>query len=324
MKLIQIDISRIKELVTIWNDELAEQFPMREELLIQNSVQDENVFFPGSQMAINEDDELLGFIVSKRWQEELPLNIGSHIGWIQVLLVRSKYRNQGIGTFLLEHAESALKKDGASEILLGRDPWHYFPGIPTEYGQCAKWFERKGYKCSPNEYDLIAEYDHTDVVVKPEIDEVEAVILTEDEQDVFLQFLHRVFPGRWEYEAIHYFKKGGTGREFVVLKKDGNIIGFCRINDSESPMIAQNVYWAPIFAEPLGGIGPLGIDQNERGNGYGLAVVQAGIYFLRTRNIKRIAIDWTGLVDFYGKLDYQVWKGYQKYSKQLGNKIASN
>lgn len=89
-------------------------------------------------------------------------------------------------------------------------------------------------------------------------------------------------------------------------------------------MIAQNVYWAPIFAEPLGGIGPLGIDQNERGNGYGLAVVQAGIYFLRTRNIKRIAIDWTGLVDFYGKLDYQVWKGYQKYSKQLGNKIASN
>ena len=71
--------------------------------------------------------------------------------------------------------------------------------------------------------------------------------------------------------------------------------------------IAQNVYWAPLFEEELGGIGPLGIAPEERGKGYGLAIVQAGMYFLSQRGIKNIVIDWTNLVDFYGKLGISLW-----------------
>ena len=82
-------------------------------------------------------------------------------------------------------------------------------------------------------------------------------------------------------------------------------------------MIAQNVYWAPLFNGKLGGIGPLGVDSAERGNGYGIAIVEAAIAFLRSRDIKNIVIDWTGLVGFYRKLDYEVWKGYTSYRKVL-------
>ena len=32
---------------------------------------------------------------------------------------------------------------------------------------------------------------------------------------------------------MKYFEMNGTGREFLVVKKKGQIIGFCRINDSE-------------------------------------------------------------------------------------------
>ncbi|WBX82247.1 GNAT family N-acetyltransferase [Virgibacillus salarius] len=116
---------------------------------------------------------------------------------------------------------------------------------------------------------------------------------------------------------MQYFKHGGTGREFVVLKKNQHIIGFCRINDASSPIIAQNVYWSPLFNEALGGIGPLGVDEQERGNGYGKMVVQAGIHYLRERGINRIVIDWTGLVNFYKQLDYGVWKSYWYYVKDL-------
>lgn len=56
-------------------------------------------------------------------------------------------------------------------------------------------------------------------------------------------------------------------------------------------MIAQNVYWAPLYKETLGGIGPLGIDAEERGQGYGLSIVKAGIVYLRKRKINRIVID---------------------------------
>jgi len=101
------------------------------------------------------------------------------------------------------------------------------------------------------------------------------------------------------------------------LKKDDEIVGFCRINDQDSPFIAQNTYWAPLYNNELAGLGPLGIDAKERGNGYGLAIVEAAIAFLRKRGHRRIVIDWTDLVDFYAKLGYQKWKTYHSYKKYL-------
>jgi len=151
----------------------------------------------------------------------------------------------------------------------------------------------------------------------PQLDGVDIEIASIQDKEELLRFMNQVFPGRWEYETIRYFQKGGTGREFVLLKKAGKVIGFCRINDDQSPVIYSNVYWAPLFSEPLGGIGSLGVDPVERGNGYGLAAVLAGIATLRSRGINRIAIDWTAIVDFYGKMGYQIWKEYRKYRKTL-------
>ena len=164
---------------------------------------------------------------------------------------------------------------------------------------------------------MLCKYEDEDTKVLPSLDNVEFSQLDLDDREYFLAFLHRCFPGRWEYEALHYFQRGGTGREFVLLEKENKIIGFSRINDASSPMIAQNVYWAPLFNGKLGGIGPLGVDSAERGNGYGIAIVEAAIAFLRSRDIKNIVIDWTGLVGFYRKLDYEVWKGYTSYRKVL-------
>ena len=32
---------------------------------------------------------------------------------------------------------------GVVEIRLGRDPWHYFPGVPLEDEKTANWFEKQ-------------------------------------------------------------------------------------------------------------------------------------------------------------------------------------
>ena len=181
----------------------------------------------------------------------------------------------------------------------------------------AIWFESRGYEAFGEEYDLINHYGNDESKSLPTADNAAFSILDLKDKEDFLGFLNRCFPGRWEYEAMHYFQKGGTGREFVVLKKNDKIIGFSRINDSQSPFIAQNVYWAPLFDQELGGIGPLGIDANERKQGYGIAVVEAAIAYLRNRDIDKIVIDWTGLVDFYKKMGYDVWKGYHSYKKDL-------
>lgn len=292
---------------------------MREKLFRQNSFEDQNVFFPGSFIVLDNEGQMIAFIVSKIWQENLDsVALGEGVGWIQAILVDSEYRNHGIGSTLLQKAEAAFKEKGVQKVLLGRDPWHYFSGIPEEFNQVKEWFVKRGYSYSKTVYDLHRnDYEPNKEESLPHFEGVTFRLLSLEEADKFVSFLHHSFPGRWEYEAIHYFWCGGTGREFVVLEKEGQIIGFCRLNDSKSAQIAQNVYWAPLFSTELGGIGPLGIDRRFRKHGYGLAIVQAAIYFLHQRGVQNIVIDWTELVDFYAKLGFNVWKSYGQYEKQL-------
>lgn len=315
MKLIPWSKDRVDELVSLWNKELSTHFPMRKELFIQNSFADINVLEQGSLIAVDSNGKVIGFVVSKMWQEKTQVVMDSKRGWIQVLLVDSEHRGHGIGTSLLEHAEAALKENGAEVLQLAGDPFHYFSGIPDEYPEVQQWFEKFGYYNKINTFDLInhmsKKYPH------PSNSSATFSILTIEEKEDLLSFLGRCFPGRWEYETIKYFEMGGTGREFVVAKKDGSIIGFCRMNDALSPSIAQNVYWSPLFEQEIGGIGPLGIDPLEQKQGYGLEVVEAAMAYLQGRGIATIIIDWTILVEFYGKLDYKPWKKYGIYLKEL-------
>ena len=315
MKLITWNRDRVDELVSLWNKELNTHFPMRKELFIQNSFADVNVFERGSFMAVDSNDEVIGFVVSKMWQENTPVEMDSKRGWIQVLLVDSEHRGRGIGKTLLEQAESALVENGAEVLQLAGDPFHYFSGIPDVYPEVQKWFEKFGYYNKIDTFDLINRMSKK--YPFPEDSSATFSILSLEEKEAFLSFLRRCFPGRWEYEAIKYFEMGGTGREFVVAKKNESIIGFCRMNDAISPTIAQNVYWSPLFEQEIGGIGPLGIDSNERKQGYGLEVVEAAMFYLQQRDIKTIIIDWTVLVEFYEKLDFKPWKKYGIYLKEL-------
>lgn len=315
MKIIAWKRDRLEELVELWNKELAVDFPMRKELFIQNSFNDVNVSYEGSYIAVDDQDHVIGFVVAKRWQETIDVKMDPKRGWIQVLLIDSAHRGKGLGTKLLKRAEEQLKGNGVEEMQLGGDPFHYFSGIPDQYKNAQKLAKKHGYTKRVDTYDLINHLDKKyDLPVDNSV--VFTILKKEEEVDLIL-FLERCFPGRWVYETMKYFEMNGDGREFVVVKKKGQIIGFCRINDSHSPFIAQNIYWSPLFEQEVGGIGPLGIDANEQKQGYGLAIVQAAIAYLQERNTETIIIDWTILVDFYKKLDFNPWKIYGVYLKDL-------
>lgn len=311
--------SRINELVALWNKELGEEFPMRESLFRQNSFDDPNIDRAASSIAINEKNEIVGFLTAKRWQEkESDVQLNPKIGWIQSVLVKKEERNKGIGSDMLKKAEHVLSQHGVTQVLFGRDPWHYFPGIPHGYIQAEKWAQKHSYVSDNTDIDLIADFDSTNNTAMPVLNkEAQFSILKKNEKEEFMSFLHRCFPGRWEYEAVHYFKKGGNGREYVILRVENDIVGFCRINDPQSPFIAQNVYWSPLVSGEMGGIGPLGLDEAQRKKGYGLKIVQAGQAVLKQRGMEHIVIDWTGLSAFYEKLGYRPWKKYTKYEKNL-------
>src|SRR5690606_34263640 len=135
----------VEVLVNLWNKNIGDDFPMTRRLFIQNSIEDLNVVNEASFCAIVEG-KTVGFIVSKTYQEPIEYGQPKNIGWIQVLIVDKHYRNRGIGTKLLNSALNQLKQLGIDKIHLGRDVWHYFPGVPLEYEDTINWFLKKGFK----------------------------------------------------------------------------------------------------------------------------------------------------------------------------------
>ncbi|MCG7344206.1 GNAT family N-acetyltransferase [Sporosarcina sp. ACRSL] len=316
MKVVPISEINVSDIVKLWNEEIGERFPMSTALWHQNTTEEPNVLKEGS-LAVIEEGELRGLIVAKRYVEKLDARMQATIGWIQCMLVRTSSRNEGIGSELLRLAEQALIAAGVEEIRLGRDPWHYFPGIPLEDEDTINWFEKHGYVKGGVETDLIKDVRDGELYKLTNSSEHYRLLTTEDIPSL-LSFLERVFPGRWHYEAIHYEMIGGTGREFIGFFMEDELQGFCRINDSQSPVIAQNVYWSALVKGEMGGMGPLGIDRDIRGKHFGLDLVKAAANELINRGVTDIVIDWTQLVSFYGKLGFQPWKQYQSMAKTIG------
>ncbi|THF83390.1 GNAT family N-acetyltransferase [Cohnella fermenti] len=310
----------LHEIVNIWNAELGASYPLRPRLLKQNVFADRRLLKEGSWAAReSEGGELVGFVAVKRTSEgDESFELGRDLGWIHALFVAPNWRGQGIGGCLLRRAEEALAAAGVRRVQLGNDLHRrLFPGVPNELTETKGWFERRGYEYREDAYDLIRSYSAEERAELPDTGEATARIAQAADREELTAFMTRCFPGTWDLQQRDYWEQGGDGREYVVLERAGRIIGFCRMNDAKSPLLAQNVYWAPLFNEELGGIGPLGIDEAQRGHRYGISIVQAAIGFLRERGVRHIVIDTTPFVDFYGKLGYKPWRKYAKYGRSL-------
>lgn len=316
----------VEGVLALWNKELGASFPMRARLLRQNVLEDMRLMLKGSWVARDsKSGAVIGLAIAKSAAEDDGrFGLRRDAGWIQSLLVDSAHREKGLGSELLRLAEDALRGVGARRVTLGNDLHRrLFPGIPGELADTRRWFERRGYVHREDVYDLIKAYGLDERVAMPEYGGGAAARVAKPaDREALTAFMARCFPGTWDLQHRDYWERGGTGREYVLLERDGAIVGFCRMNDAASPLLAQNVYWAPLFGEELGGIGPLGIDEACRGHRYGISIVQAAIHYLTERGVRHIVIDTTPYVDFYGKLGYEVWKTYAKYDKTLDEAMA--
>ena len=49
----------------------------------------------------------------------------------------------------------------------------------------------------------------------------------------------------------------------------------------------------------------------------GLAFLDAGLHYLHSRGVAGCVIDWTGIVDFYGKFGFKPSRAYWMFGKTL-------
>ncbi|MCX7840762.1 MAG: GNAT family N-acetyltransferase, partial [Anaerolineae bacterium] len=111
-------------------------------------------------------------------------------------------------------------------------------------------------------------------------------------------------------------REGGRFSDYIVLQTARGIEGTARLTfeDSERPI---ERYYPHRLPRPWGQLGSIGVSRDARGKGYGSALLDAGLRYLRARGVRGCIIDWTNLVEWYGKFGFTPHRWYVVLVKNL-------
>jgi ribosomal protein S18 acetylase RimI-like enzyme len=241
-------------------------------------------------------------------------------GCIRALYVAPALQRRGIGTALYDAALGHLRSSGLHHIQLGGGLVRFWPGIPHNLPAALAFFRAMGWDDGFTAYDLLQ--DLSAYVSPPEIAERMAEmpfrLSTAREEDVpaLLEFEDREFPG-WSdafRDAVHL---GDHDDALIARDADGNVVGALIMVTPRSHPNRTDAPWTALLGSQLGGMGSVGVAASHRGHGIGLALVARASKILRERGARYGHIGWTGLVDFYGRLGYIVWREFQVSRREI-------
>ena len=308
-------------LLALWSRRWGPQFPLDRPLWRQNTEGDPRHFHADRCWVVRADDTVAGCLVLKvpddppAWPGQDPRH-----GWISVLLVEPG-RDEEIAPLLLERAERWLRERGFTHVTFGGDPSHFFPGAPEDDPALGAALEAAGLRPGGLMHDLFGDLRQ---LVAPEdgagaLPALDATIGACAPEDVpaLLRFVDREFPGRWAYETEQRLRIEPSPADVLIVRQGVEVIGFCHTYHRGSRRIGPSIYWREAIGGRYGGLGPIGVDRAHRGRGLGRAVLASALTHLRRVGAEHAVIDWTTLVDYYGRLGFRIWRTYRSWSRDL-------
>ncbi|MCR2821725.1 GNAT family N-acetyltransferase [Lederbergia panacisoli] len=300
-----------KELVIVWNQNLADSFPISESLFERGLIKNPWIDRQNSYIAL-EDDQLIGFLISKKDRE---LEHWKGQVWLSAFLVDKHYRQNGIGNRLFKLFEDQIPI--GTDIMVGSDPYHLFPGIPSEQGEVLAFLEKRGFQVTDKTYDLRA--DISEHKEQYPLDHMYSVRrLKEGEQEELISLFEKEFEERWVYHLTEGFANNERKIDGTIgLFKDNTLIGFANVSTFNDGYLAPNVFWRDLLHKQYSGLGPIGVAKGYRGKGLGVALLEKAVLQLQREGVKEMVVDWTVFVDYYGKVGCKPWKEYVHVTKTV-------
>ncbi|WBL16651.1 GNAT family N-acetyltransferase [Sutcliffiella sp. NC1] len=293
-----------QEFIPLWNQNLAESFPITELLFERNLVANEWVNEEASFVAL-ENSRVVGFLVSKRDTEQGGC-------WISAILVDKEFRGLGIGSGMLREFEQQMS---GADVLVGMDPYHLFPGIPSERTETIRFFQSQGYQVEGSAYDLRTSI--SDYAEKYPLQEGYSVRrLREGEQSTLLSLIQANFSQRWYDDTLAFLRKDRRVDGTVGLFKEDALIGFAHVHTFNDGYIGPSIFWKELLKEKYGGLGPIGVAKEYQGKGLGTSYFEQIVLLLQKEGVEDMVVDWTILLNYYGKFGFQPWKQYTHASKK--------
>jgi len=222
---------------------------------------------------------------------------GTHLDALGVLPER---RRQGMGSRLLAHSQATI---------VGGGPCHLFPALPLEFIEAQPFFEKHGFTAGdeaidlwlPAEEPLLPRQEHAFQFGPCEND------------DELEDFVEREFPGRWSHDTRWRRREEGL-RDVIVGVHEGRIQAFCHTWTPANKLLGPSVFWRSELTNP-GGIGPVGVAREARGQRAGGQLVLASLHHLRNKGAQDLTVDWTTLAGFYGRAGFRTWRRYRALTR---------
>ena len=303
------------QVFALWERALGDVWPLSR-ATFRHVTLDSPVYRPGDHLvAITREGDIAGFVATQ--PQGLPEGDASLTlaGELMVILVDPALQRQGIGRDLLDHALDTLRRRGVTEVQVGAGAVSYFwPGVPANLPDAWPFFGACGWPAAEESFDLVRSLD--DYVTPPAVyagidhENVEIVSAGAADASAVLAFERRHFPDWAQYYEMVVARGATTD---IVLARDSQtaeIVGTAMAMDFRPSAGQYGFTWQRLLGENVGGIGALGVAEDRRERGIGLALAAYVTEVLQARGLDTSFVGYTWLVDWYGKLGYQVWRDY--------------
>lgn len=300
------------QVVALWNETMTTD-PITVQKFRTQALFDDN-FDPDLCYVALDGEAVVGFCLGMRRKfPYMERGLEPDRGWIVALFVKESHRRNGLGTTLMQRAESDMQARGAKNItLFAYSPGYFFPGVDGEnYPASIPFFEKLGYAAGKHEYSMCKDLhgfrlseEAREKKRKAEEKGYRFVNFTYDRALELLEFNRVQFGGGWKRNAL-ISMRNGTAEDLIllVISPENRICGFCmRMIDGNPARF-----------------GPIGIDKSLRNEGLGSILLDFAQQEMTKRGIYHmffISTDDPGR-RYYERKGVRVYRHCISYKKNL-------
>ncbi len=301
------------QVYTLWQQVLGHNWSLAYETFHTVTLANQ-AYRPGDHLVALAGDEIVGFLATQVRQGTVPLQ-----GNLLLLLVAPPFQGQGIGRQLHEQALILLQRRGAAQIQLGGGFHYFWQGVPLNLPEAWSFFRAQGWTEQERSFDLVrklAGYTTPAGIYERLRPSITIRHATPTDAAAILAFEEHHFPQWFPHYQRVLAHQGDVG-VIVAEESSQGIVGTSFVEDPRAAWWQDDIRWLSLLGEQTGGIGPLGVAPPMREQGIGLALAARVTEVLCEHGLTRSYIGWSWLVDWYGRLGYQVWQEYIMAWRQL-------
>jgi predicted N-acetyltransferase YhbS len=301
-------------LAELWNRNMPDRFRLTPPLLRANTVESPVFDWGASCIELEDDGSPCGFIVIKRCASpRLFAGLDPDQAHVSAVVCGQSM----LAVDLMAYVKQTLRNRGVYRLVFGQDSRHFFPGCPLDCHALRDFLIIEGFAAEALVYDLcrdVKDYEPPDGV---RLDEAEVRPLMKEDLPALTNLLHKEFPGRWAHDVLDKIAIEGRADWICGSFVNGELIGFAATQDASHRLPIAGAVFHQALGDNWCSLGPIGVAQKARGNGYGDSLLASTLLNLKEKGAQQCVVDWTGLTEWYGKHGFKFWNTYQTFALDL-------